>query len=31
MENDPRVAAMTEYPYDGSIRLIDDLLVVKLG
>ena len=31
LENDPRVAAMAEYPYDGSIRLIDDLLVVKLG
>lgn len=31
LENDPRVAEMAEYPYDGSIRLIDDLLVVKLG
>jgi len=31
LENDPRVAAMAEYPYDGSIRLIDDMLVVKLG
>lgn len=31
LENDPRVAAMAEYPYDGSIQRIDDMLVVKLG
>ena len=31
LENDPRIAAMAEYPYDGSIRRIDDILVVKLG
>ena len=31
LESDPRVAAMAEYPYDGSIRRFDDMLVVKLG
>lgn len=31
LENDPRVAAMAEYPYEGSIRRVDDMLVVKLG
>ena len=31
LENDPRVLAMAEYPYDGSIRMIDNMLVVRLG
>ena len=31
LETDPRVAAMAEYPYDGSVRKIDDMIVVKLG
>ena len=30
-ENDPRVLQMAEYPYDGSIQIIDETLVVKLG
>lgn len=31
LENDPRVLEMAEYPFDGSIRRIDDMLVVRLG
>ena len=31
LEEDPRVLEMAEYPYDGSIQKIDDMLVVKLG
>lgn len=31
LENDPRVLKMAEYPYDGSIRKIDNMLVVRLG
>lgn len=31
LEHDPRVLAMAEYPYDGSVRKIDDFIVVKLG
>ena len=31
LENDPRVLQMAEYPYDGSVRRIDDTIVVKLG
>ena len=31
LENDQRVVAMAEYPYDGSVRRIDDVIVVKLG
>ena len=31
LENDPRVLAVAEYPYDGSVRKIDDVIVVKLG
>ncbi len=31
LEEDPRVLAMAEYPYDGSIRRIDDMIVVRLG
>lgn len=31
IELDPRVIEMPCYPYDGSVRLIDDTLVVKVG
>ena len=31
LENDSRVAAMSEYPYYGSVQKIDDYIVVKLG
>lgn len=31
LETDPRVLEMAEYPYDGSIRRIDNMLVVRLG
>lgn len=31
LEADPRVEAMAEYPYDGSVRRIGDCIVVKLG
>ena len=31
LENDPRVLDMAEYPYDGSIKKIDNMLVVRLG
>ena len=31
LETDPRVLEMAEYPYDGSIRRIDNLIVVRLG
>lgn len=31
LETDPRVPEMAEYPYDGSIRRIDNMLVVRLG
>ena len=31
LEDDPRFLAMAEYPYDGSVRKIDDMIVVKLG
>ena len=31
LEDDPRVAEMAEYPYDGSVRKIDNMIVVKLG
>ena len=31
LEGDARVLAMAEYPYDGSIRKIDDMIVVRLG
>ena len=31
LERDPRVQAMPEYPYAGSVRKIDDCIVVKLG
>ena len=31
LAEDPRVRAMAEYPYDGSIQKIDDMIVVKLG
>ncbi len=31
LEGDTRVAAMPEYPYEGSVKRIDDYLVVKLG
>ena len=31
LENDQRVLAMAEYPYDGSVRRIDDVIVAKLG
>ena len=31
LENDPRVLAMAEYPYDGSVQKIDDMIVVRLG
>ena len=31
LENDPRVQAMPEYPYAGSVRKIDDFIVVRLG
>ncbi len=31
LEDDPRVLAMAEYPYDGSVQKIDDWIVVKLG
>ena len=29
--NDPRVAEMPAYPYDGSVKVIDDYVVVNLG
>ena len=31
LERDPRVQAMPEYPYAGSVRKIGDTIVVKLG
>ena len=31
LETDPRVEDMAEYPYYGSVRKIDDCIVVKLG
>ena len=31
LETDPRVLEMAECPYDGSIRRIDNMLVVRLG
>ena len=31
LEDDPRVQAMPEYPYAGSVRKIGDFIVVKLG
>ena len=31
LAEDPRVLAMAEYPYDGSIQKLDDMIVVKLG
>ena len=31
LETDSRVAAMSEYPYYGSVQKIDDYIVVKLG
>ena len=31
LENDARVLAMAEYPYDGSVQKIDDMIVVRLG
>ena len=31
LEDDPRVQAMPEYPYAGSVRKIGDYIVVKLG
>ena len=31
LAQDPRVLAMAEYPYDGSVRKIDDFIVVRLG
>ena len=31
LENDPRVLEMAEYPYDGSVKKLDDRIVVRLG
>jgi hypothetical protein len=31
LARDPRVLAMAEYPYDGSVRKIGDMIVVRLG
>lgn len=31
LENDPRVLGMAEYPYDGSVQKLGDLIVVRLG
>ena len=31
LEEDPRVHAMAEYPYDGSVQRLDDMIVVRLG
>ena len=31
LAEDPRVLAMAEYPYYGSVRKIDDFIVVRLG
>lgn len=31
LEDDPRFLNMAEYPYDGSVQRIDDMIVVKLG
>ena len=31
LEEDARVLAMAKYPYDGSVRKIDDRIVVRLG
>ena len=31
LESDPRVQAMPEYPYAGSVAKIDDFIVIKLG
>ena len=31
LERDPRVQAMAEYPYFGSVRKLDDWIVVRLG
>ena len=31
LADDPRVLAMAEYPYDGSVQKIDDRIVVKFG
>ena len=31
LEDDPRVQAMPEYPYAGSVRKLGDFIVVKLG
>ncbi len=31
LEKDPRVQEMAEYPYSGSVRRIDDAIVVRLG
>ena len=31
LEDDARVLAMAEYPYDGSVQKIDDMIVVRLG
>ena len=31
MQNDIRVAEMPCYPADGSMAIIDDILVVKMG
>ena len=31
LEDDARVLAMAEYPYEGSVQKIDDMIVVRLG
>ncbi len=31
LAEDPRVLAMAEYPYDGSVQKIDNRIVVKFG
>ena len=31
LERDPQVLTMAEYPYDGSVRKIGDMIVVRLG
>ena len=31
LAEDPRVLAMAEYPYDGSVPRVDDFIVIRLG
>ena len=31
MQDDPRVEAMPVYPAEGSVAMVDDVMVVKFG